>query len=764
MIPCLTSDASRLWWTLATLVLLAAPGHAGALRVKGGISGVTLDSDRGYCLSAISHKNHPLSSSGQFPVFSVIGRDGKQLALACTDPGWTVGTRVDGPNSVTVRYNRPEITLEVTYEATPERILITTEIIAETDLHLISVSDGGATIALPRSAVKTKAPCDLIAPAYQGQIIGFADPAAGKPAVWEHEPSGLSWACNFVGLVCDGLGFIFRPQHHSVRFTYGEAQVAGVSALVIGCTQFFRPTKTTDFALIPAAKRRALEITFAADADHNGQVDWTDIASAYRSRYLRPNSAVARDLYQGVVGRTAATDLASFKRVDFAPQTWWVSGGLSGEAGALAPLRAFMDLRRAGTKFGLQVGPQDDLEALPPDSTDTARLGPDGKPLLTAAGRAFRALAPEVASGRLYKLFDARLRAFDARRGDPWFFAGLTGELREDYRPQAPATLEEDFQARRAIAQYFQAKGLSVASDGLLEGLHETCDYSSATPYLNPRHWRDTPQVRCVPLLATIFQGDAIMGRVPGSERDDTDLDPGLALLYGLRLQSDAPELSLSDLTDTYFKQNLFWREFGGYRSGGDRPGSDFASVSQSRDIWTVTSNSGTVLTVDATTGDYRLQRGAAVCQAGISPPSPWGYVGLWNPDGTQENGRVTRKLYAPRFLGGDPDAVMALALDGSAQIAAAVTSSRVKVLRQLPLWAQILRPLTVRCAAVTAGRATLVLQSNTRQTVTVMCEKPTDWFNEAGQSLTPAPTDNVAIAVDGTATINVALPPTDAR
>jgi hypothetical protein len=731
------------------------------LRVTGGVSTIILSPEHGYALSGIVYKQRHLSSSGVFPTFEVLDREGKRAALPCTDPGWTVGTRVDGPNSVTVRYNRPEMTLEVSYEATPERLQIATEIIAERDLRLIAVSDGGGLLALPVDSPKATAG-RLVVPAWQGQEIAFADTA--KPVVWTHEPDGRSWPCNFVGLTYDGIGLILHPQHHAVTFSYGEGVIGGESAhggenaLIAGCTQFFRPMKTREYRTLPAATRRSIEITFAADANHDGQVDWVDIGLAYRQRYIRPGAGMNGDLYDGVVGATAETAPAAFRAVDFAPQTWWLSGGLTGGLADLQPLRPYLDLKLAGPRMGLAVGPQDDLGTIPADASltsDDACIGPDGKPVTTATGAMLRAFPRAVASGHIWTMIDDRLRCFGAHKGDPWSIDGLAGALREDYRPEAPATFEEDFQARRKVLAYLQAKGLSIACDGLLEGLQEFCDYSRHTPYQDPSALKDQPQVHCVPLLATMFLGNIALGCPSHIAAGDKDAatDAGQALLNGMRLHTEGEKLPLADAADCYFREDLLWRLVSGL---------EIVNARESHGIWTVTYSDESSLTVDTLTNDYRLRRGDAMYSAGLSPTSPWGFVGLWNPGATlqsaEESVQVTRKLYVPRILGGDPSAVTAFSPNGSAEVRCSVMGNSTKVLRQLPITLRVIRPVTVQCTSLEPGRAALVIQSAAPQTVTICCDKPTAWFEATGQSISLA-ASSVDLAVNGATAITVAIP-----
>jgi len=518
-------------------------------------AGVGLDPARNYALESVSLNGCAYASAGTFPLFTCLDVTGGVFAVSGSDARWKVRKTEEG-----VTYACRGLEVRVDYRAKPDGSLaVTTRVLREGVWRLLSVGDAGGLLVLPRDE---KADVSFVSCADGGRLYV-------RPTAWRQARFGSPIQANFVALLHDGRGLLLHPDHHAYGLGFG----ARGNCYGLGCEQFFRPSRTTQFAMPLCHEALSFTLMPLTDANGDGEVNWIDAGVAYRDRYIKPNRHLDAALRDGPGGKLRWKPIPELRRtleqirrdVKEVPITIWMlapAGPSSDFLPSAAVRKEWRELKREMARINIRLSPHDNLDDIAPEiaAADPGHIRWDNTLRLMPAYRDCfrRALNDEAYVSAAVK---ARLNAWSARRGDTWHIDVFANAPFEDYCPAHPSTFETDFQNRYAwFRMIHDERGVHVTSEFLDEGYHEVCDYGWWA-----LAWNDcAADERRIPLLPVLFLGRTYYGTFNPAAKTWVNRDTprghpnvGESLLWGVKVHTDLPD----EFAPLYEAQNRFWAQ-----------------------------------------------------------------------------------------------------------------------------------------------------------------------------------------------------------
>jgi hypothetical protein len=296
----------------------------------------------------------------------------------------------------------------------------------------------GALLAVPR---EEKADVAFVSCADGGRLYR-------TPSSWRQARFGSPIQANFVALLHDGRGVLLHPEHHAYTVGFGARE----NRYGMGCTQFFRPSRTALFAMPLCHDALSFELVALSDANGDGGVNWVDAGIAYRDRCIKPNRHLDAALRDGPSGKLRWQPEPELRRtlqrlrgeIKDVPITIWMLAPTGPGADFLPSeklRKTWRELKRDMARIGVRLSPHDNLDDVAPEiaAADPAHVRWDDKLRLMPAYRdCFRRALDDEAyvSGAV----EARLSAWSAKRGDTWHIDVFANAPFEDYCPARPST------------------------------------------------------------------------------------------------------------------------------------------------------------------------------------------------------------------------------------------------------------------------------------------------------------------------------------
>ena len=589
---------NRCFWGLLLAAFCCARADAAQPstehRPVAGKASVALDEKRNFALREVCCGGHRYVSGGTFPLFTCIDVTGAVFTVSCMDSRWKV-RRKDSH----VTYSCQGLEVSVDYRSEEDgSLLITSRVLREGVWRLLSVGDSGGLIAFPQEG---------------NPEVSFVSCADGgrlyrRPTSWRQARFGSPIQANFIAVLQDGQGLFLHPNHHAYTVGFGPRD----GRYEMGCEQFFRPSKTTQFAMPLCHDALSFELVSLSDANADGDVNWVDVGIAYRERCMKPNQRLDAALRDGPSGKLRWKPVPELRRtlqqirqeVKDVPITVWMLAPVGPSSDFLPSAtvqKEWRELKRDMMRIGIRLSPHDNLDDIAPEvaASDPAHIRWDDKFRLMPAFRdCFRRSLDD--EDYVSDAVAARLCAWAAKSGDTWHIDVFANAPFEDYNPARPSTFEEDFQNRYAcLRTIHDTRGIHVTSEFMGEGYHEVCDYGWWS-----LAWSDcAADERRIPLLPVLFLGRTYCGTFNPTAKTWVNHDVprghpnvGESLLWGVKVHTDLPE----EFAPLYEAQNRHWAKI------ADKT---VHNITLRDGWWTVRYTDGSVLRVQEDGGRWEEMR-----------------------------------------------------------------------------------------------------------------------------------------------------------
>ncbi len=572
------------------------------INIGNDIISLTLNAAQNYAVSQIAARGSTWQSSGMFPTLMVYDASGNGRIFRPDDSEWKT-TVTQKENDCEILYSRPGLKVSVTYQIAHDAITIRVRPVEESLYKLVAMHDGGAFLLSPRTDSFILVPC------LGGELLTLNgvkhEQVMQRMQDWQYSSS-------FVAVGDQQNGLILRAPGFGAQWTYGTRMVNDRPALSCGMTTYFRPGGRSAAKAPLVESEIALELRAVSDVNQDGNFDWVDLGIAYRKNYIRPNRAPDPLLAKGFVGKIDVCQPAA-KTLDYSailarieqlkdyPQTWWIVGAHTSRdkdfcnppyaSGYDSSWRGdYFAFREAALKFNARIGLHDMPHQIREDMPDwpvPVRLRSDGKPVYREWHSFERSLGDPALAGFLAKHF-ANWRV---KSGDTWHFDVVTAEpAREDYHPANFATCARDYHQRIAMLKAVKELGIHITSEGLLEGMHEYCDFSWHAITSDSDASGEMAGAQSVPLTPVLYLGQTYYAMAHSIPR---------TLLYGARYVYEGADLPVPELIDSYKKQILPWSRI------ANRVVTD---VDKTPDGWVMRYDPPATLKVDFARQTYDLQ------------------------------------------------------------------------------------------------------------------------------------------------------------
>ncbi len=526
-------------------------------------------------------------AAGTFPQFVILSREG-QRTVAGADPAWTVERTADG----TVRYRAHGLVVTIAYVPQGDALAVVVRLVEEGDWRLISV--GGTVLSVTVS--KDDAAHYLVDGSGR---LAYPDVAETVEAHWDCNADNMIGGATNAGFVGwrepERIVFV-KPLTFSHQLGWTVTPGTGGTRYDLDAALLFRPPATRLFETVLCHDALALRVETAGDANRDGSVDWVDAGIAYRERYLKRHAAdelhrTLRDsfrVYNQVWGQgDYARATGPLLDIDFAEGIWWMKGMMkfvtpqdseghpytvepNPQMDDIAPYKA--PLRRNLQHSGIYYGHDYPCNFLGDWPDELIKRNPDNQPYpygrerLPYHQKHYLDNRRGIETGLVFRHYDQIVETCRLGPGDPVMLDTYTAFARCGYRPEAPTTPELETAAKRTIADYLRrVHGLSVAGEGLIEGVQDVVDYGAYAVFpprvLMQRTWERKAGQQSVPLLPVLFGGSGYYG-CGWYELRNPDPNWCVGMVYGVGYwdwNPQGPERAWIRYARYFFNQNVAW-------------------------------------------------------------------------------------------------------------------------------------------------------------------------------------------------------------
>jgi hypothetical protein len=750
---------------LVLFLFLNSDGNAGEaenIELSNRHTRLILNKETNYSLESIIYRKTEFNcgETGKFPVFKLIA--GKRIVTVSPDnPDLISRLSSRGKNKVSVIYDYSGSKIKVSYKLSPQSIKMEFKILQEKDYKFLSIGSKEGLILVARDSLKDIRDAKIIVPARQGLQISFADKkgiyfsSKGNPfGLWNSIDSFGGWVmnANFVSMIKDNTGIIIRPNEHSCRFMYGIKKIAQKEQLFLDIPYYFRPVKTGTDEMALLHRSLKTEITFCADENEDNEVDWVDIGICYRDRYIKPCRNVDGYVKEALIGKLHVglgyhKQLQGIKKMNFAPQIWWLTGSHVEGGGCydqnwwvFEPAAGYGDyfkFKEEALKYNARIGVHQNLDDVYQDkgwNQEEVRKTPNGglwKGGIWGGRQAYlRDINRVEKNKKIYKRINDWFSTWDVKKGDTWHYDVFAAiELTENYDLNHPATKETDFYSRYKILKYIaRKKGVKITSEMVTEGLHEYLSFGLHNPCYY--HYSKVPAstweiVEEIPLYPVLFLGRAYIGDLGRPKEKDT-LSYARAILLGVKKVKWFGVISPEDAQDVYFKQNLFWSQICDL---------SVADIDREGDKYSIVYSDNSKLMVDFNKDDFVYKKGG-ITYEGFSPFNSRGYMAVWiNPYSI-----VLKENSYLKSLKGVKHKCLFYP-DGTLNITGDSSGKRLVMLKRTPFSIYPERKLAVELIGdkmLDEGRTRYAFKIETEeeQIVNMRWRGGADWFNEDNECI----------------------------
>lgn len=619
------------------------------LAIRSGGNVLKLNPKRNFALVEAEVNGHKLLAvPGQAsPTFYAVNTAGETKKFRPSDENWNCRIVRQTQNSLTVIYQSKDGSIiEIEYEVKPDRIVVTNRIVKEAELRFESVENFLMTGMNPEDYG--------IAP--NGKLLQCGD---GRQRTFSHEGQSDYQTPNMVALRTDKSILYYKPLNYSNNFSLTVRQRKKEAVAEIGGKLYFRPAGFQNPATKLVHDKLAWQLETAGDVNHDGVVDWVDCGLAYRDRYIKPNrnlNPLLRDnfiyYHQGFNYERVAEVC---EKLDFASGIWWVKRMLN-DAGAadafiydLQPVSALgelADVKARIRKTGSRVGPHYSMDAIGLDGggwpEEFIKQGPDGKPQRYCMMYRYADRKPyqiyyldylrAVKTGKFYPWLDNLMQACRQSDGDIIMLDTFICYGRPGYNPEFPSTGETESEVKHEITKYLkEQKGITVTSEGIVEGGEDVTDYSAGgyntREWMAGKLWQSSLPEKYVPLNTVIYHGATYKGLDWYALRQKEPNYAAAMILCGKfwdwsSVQFDNFEILYAHCAKRFFMNNLFWAQVSDAK---------IINIRQKNAEWILTFDNGAAITTNPD-NDWFMLKVNGITYDGFTPFSRRGVMAIFKP------------------------------------------------------------------------------------------------------------------------------------